>query len=227
VGIASSASAFSALALSASSAAKLKLSQKELSILARRGSGSASRSVVDGFAIWKKGKNSRASFAKQLAPVEHWDLRDLVVIVGKSAKKKSSNEGHALVLTSPFFKVRQRNLPRRIREIKKAIKAKNMINLGELVEEEAIELHVIAMSSKPSIIYWNKGTMEVINKVKAMREDKIQAYFTMDAGPNVHIICRAKHVKKIASRVRGLREVKSVITNKPAIGTRLINRHLF
>src|SRR3989344_3613842 len=79
-GIASSASAYSALALAVSSAAELKLSQRELSILARFGSGSASRSVIDGFAEWKKGTGNSSSYAVQIAKPDYWNLRDIVVV---------------------------------------------------------------------------------------------------------------------------------------------------
>lgn len=226
-GIASSASGFSALALAASKASGLDFSQQELSILARLGSGSAARSIIDGFTKWNKGKDNKSSYAQQIAAVNHWDLRDLVAVVETEAKKKSSSEGHALVLTSPFFRMRQKNLIKRIREITKALKEKNFKKFGELLEEEAIELHVIAMTSKPAIFYWNKGTLEVIDKINTMREIGIQVYYTMDAGPNVHIICRSKDAKKVASRIKRLTEVKFVIINKPAIGARLVNKHLF
>ena len=226
-GIASSASAFSALALSASAAANLELSQKDLSILARLGSGSASRSIIDGFAEWKKGKNTNSSYAIQLAPPNHWDLRDIVVVVEKGTKKKSSTEGHAVALTSPFYKVRQNLLPKRIRNIKKALYKKNLKNLGEILEEEAIELHMIAMTSKPPIFYWNKGTVEVINKLHGWREKGLSAYFTMDAGPNVHVICLAKDAKKINSRLKKIPEVLFTITNKPSVGTQFSQKHLF
>ncbi len=226
-GIASSASGFSALALAGSIAADLNLSQKELSILARLGSGSASRSVIDGFSQWNKGKNSSSSYAVQIAPPDFWNLRDVVAVVAKDKKKVSSTEGHASAITSPFFKIRQKFLPGRLREIKKAFLKKNLKTFGKLLEEEAIELHVIAMTSQPPIFYWNKGTLEVIDKVLKLTEQEILAYFTMDAGPNVHIICSEKDVQKVNRVIRKLPEVLSTIVNKPGEGTRLIKKHLF
>ena len=226
-GIASSASGFSALALAASTAAGLKLSLKELSTLTRLGSGSASRSVIDGFVLWKKGTSSGNSYAEQIAPSEHWNLRDVVAVTESERKKKSSTEGHAIALTSPFYKQRQRILKKRVLEIKKSLLKKNFKKFGELLEEEAVELHMIAMTSKPPIFYWNKGTIEVMKKVRELRERGIQAYFTMDAGPNVHVICLEKDVRKINSTLKRIPEVLFTITNKPSIGTRLINKHLF
>jgi diphosphomevalonate decarboxylase len=226
-GIASSASGFSALALAASSAAGLDLSLKELSILARLGSGSASRSVINGFAEWKKGKNNNTSYAVQIAPSDFWDLRDIVVVVGADKKKKSSTEGHAVALTSPFFKTRQFYIPKRIREIKIAILKKNFKRFGELLEQEAIELHMIAMTSVPPVYYWNKGTVEAMNKVRELREKGILAYFTMDAGPNVHIICLSKDALKVRRKINRLPEVLFTIINKPCEGSQRINKDLF
>ncbi|KKQ26308.1 MAG: Diphosphomevalonate decarboxylase [Candidatus Woesebacteria bacterium GW2011_GWA1_37_8] len=225
-GIASSASAFSALALAGSVASDLTLSEKELSILARIGSGSASRSIVDGFAWWKKGANNATSFAAQIAPESYWDLRDIVVVVEKM-KKKSSTEGHGVALTSPFFKTRQKNLQRRTLGVIGAIKKKNFLKLGELIEQEAIELHVMAMTSNPPIFYWNKGTVEIMNKIRKWREVGLTGFFTMDAGANVHVICLAKDVSKLNSRFKRLPEVLFTISNKPCRGTQLTNKHLF
>ncbi|OGM09498.1 diphosphomevalonate decarboxylase [Candidatus Woesebacteria bacterium RBG_13_34_9] len=226
-GIASSASAFSALALAACSAAKLKLSQKEISILARLGSGSASRSVIDGFAEWVKGKNNSNSYAVQIATQGHWDLRDIVAVVEKERKKKSSTEGHAVALTSPFFKIRQKIIYQRIRNLKKALLTKNFKKFGELLEEEAIELHIIAMTSKPPIFYWNKGTIAVIDKVMELREKGVLAYFTIDAGPNVHVICKANDTKRVKQNLVRIPNVLFTIVNNACEGTRLIKKHLF
>lgn len=226
-GIASSASGFSALAMAASSAAGLNLSLKELSILARLGSGSASRSVIDGFALWKKGTNSGNSFAVQFETFDFWNLRDIVVVTESEKKKKSSTEGHSIALTSPFYKTRQKVLLKRIGLMKKAIMKKDIKKFGELLEEEAIELHMIAMTSKPPIFYWNKGTVLVMDKVRQLREKVISAYFTMDAGPNIHVICLEKDVKKVNTYLKRIPEVKFTIVNKPCDGSRLISKHLF
>jgi len=226
-GIASSASAFSALALATSRAARMEPSLKELSILSRLGSGSAARSVVDGFAEWKKGKNSQTSYAVQLAPPSHWDLRDIVVIVAKEKKKASSTEGHSAALTSPHYKTRQLELKRRIRDLRNALLDKQFKKFGELLEEEAISLHMIAMTSKPPIYYWDKGTIEVIHKLLELREKGLFAYFTIDAGQNVHVICKACDSNKLNKRLKKLPDVFFTIVNKPSTGTRLVEKHLF
>jgi len=226
-GIASSASAFSALALSASLAAGLELSNKKLSILARLGSGSACRSVVDGFAEWKKGKTSESSYAIQIAKPSFWDLRDIVVVTSSSKKEKSSTEGHSLASTSPYFTKRQQLISKRLSGLKKALLSKNIDEFGKLLEKEALDLHVIAMTSEPPIFYLNSSTFDVIEVLRGLREKGIKGFFTMDAGPNVHIICRQKDVDEINRTVKRINGVKSTIINKPGNGVRVSNNHLF
>jgi diphosphomevalonate decarboxylase len=221
-GIASSASAFSALALAASRAIGLNLNEKELSILARRGSGSAARSINSGFSEWKAGTSDKTSYSTSIAKPDFWDLRDIVSVVSTGAKKSSSTEGHGLATTSPFFKTRQIILKKRIKDIKTAFFAKNFQKFGELLEEEAIELHLMAMSSKPAVYYWNKGTIEVMEKVRELREKGILCYYTMDAGPNVHVICLGKDESKIKKELKKLKSIIDIISNKAAEGTKII-----
>lgn len=221
-GIASSASGFSALALAASRAAGLKLSVKELSILARLGSGSACRSIPEGFVYWKGGKDSKSSYAYSIAPPDFWDIRDLVAVTSSEKKKAGSGEGHSLARTSPYFGLRQRVLPGKIARIKRAILKKDFETFGKILEEEAIDLHVMAMTSSPPIFYWNGGTVEVMNEVWNLREKGIACYFTIDAGPNVHVICRGKDAAKIKKSLTKVKSVLFVIPNRPVAGARII-----
>jgi len=227
-GIAASASGFSALTMALAGAFKMKLKLKELSILTRlAGSGSACRSVIDGFVEWRVGYNSETSYAIQIAPPEFWDLADLVVVVKDEKKEFSSLHGHSVAHTSLFYKRRLELLKKRIPLVRKAINKKDLFLLGELIEEDAVELHLIAMSSKPPIFYWNEGTMEVIHFLRQIRKNGLLGYFTIDAGPNVHIICLQKDLEKIDKEVKRLKNVLFTIKNSPCVGTRLISKHLF
>ena len=120
-GIASSAAAFAALALAASRAAGITLTQRELSRLARRGSGSACRSTPGGFVEWQAGIEEADSFATSIAPPEHWELVDCVAIVSAGHKKTGSTEGHALAPTSPLQAARVDDAPRRLDLCRRAI----------------------------------------------------------------------------------------------------------
>lgn len=221
-GIASSASGFSALALSASKAAGLNLKKKELSILARMGSGSACRSIPDGFSFWEKGKDNNSSYAFGIAPPGFWDIRDVVVVVSKGEKSVGSTEGHELATTSPYFGVRLKNIGKRIKGIKTALLARNFSAFGKLLEEEAIDLHVMAMASHPPVFYWNKGTIEVMNGVRNLRQKQVQCFFTMDAGPNVHVICQGKDEPKVRRALQKIKSTLFVISNRAAEGARIV-----
>ena len=105
-GIASSASAFAVLALASSKAAGLDLSERELSRLAWRGSGSAARSIPNGFVEWQMGTGDEDLFAFSIASREHWALTDCIAIISATHKKTGSTEGHALAGTSPLQSAR-------------------------------------------------------------------------------------------------------------------------
>lgn len=226
-GIASSASAFSALALSASKASGINLTKKELSILARRGSGSACRSIIDGFSEWKAGISDKTSFSIQIGKPDYWELCDVVVVADQKEKKIGSTEGHELATSSPYFNLRQKLLPMRIRELKRAFFSKDFEKFGRVVEEEAIDLHTMAMTSNPPIYYWNEGTMEIIKAVQGWREGGLFVYFTIDAGPNVHLICLKKDAERVSDEAKKLKNVVFTIINEPGKGTHLIDKHLF
>lgn len=230
-GLASSASAFAALTLAAVTAAGLTLDERALSILARQGSGSAARSIPAGFTEWLAatgaGATSEQSYARQLLPPDAWDLRDVIVIVSTTPKKTGSSEGHALAHTSPFFNERLSRLPIRYHRVRRELLARNLQALGPDLEAEAIELHVIAMTSRPPIFYWEPATLRVMEAVHKWREEGLKVYYTLDAGPNVHLICEAKDADTVATNARELAEVKQVIVSAPGAGTRPSENHLF
>lgn len=226
-GIASSASAFAALSLAATRAAGLDLDEGELSRLARLGSGSACRSVPGGFTYWTAGTSHETSFARQIAPPEHWDLRDVIAVVSQAPKAVGSGAGHAAAETSLFFRARLVTLPQRLAEVKDALLARDLPTFGRAIEEEAISLHVIAMTSRPPIYYWMPATLRLIQAVQSWRAEGLEVYFTLDAGPNVHLICRAGDQTEVEKRLTAMEEVREVIVNQPAGGVRLLDEHLF
>lgn len=221
-GIASSASGFAALTLAATKAAGLDLSEKELSILARLGSGSACRSVPDGFVEWKKGKTSEESYAFSLYPRGYWDICDLVAIVGENSKKVSSTEGHTIAESSPFYKTRILGMEDKLKEIKKALKDKNFTKFGEVLEAEAINMHAVMMTSVPPLYYWKPETFRVMSKVFELREKEVECYFTIDAGPNVHVICEAGNKVRVTNELSEVKGIKRMLVNNPAEGARTL-----
>lgn len=227
-GIASSASGFAALTLAAARAAGGKLSEKRLSRLARLGSGSASRSIPDGFVIWQKGSD-KTSYAESIYPPDWWDLRDVIIIVTRKEKAVGSADGHKIAHTSPIFKKRvNQNLPRRTAAILKALKNKDIELLGKTIEEEALELHEVARTSTPPIEYLLEETKRIIGKlIPQWRKEGIPVYFTLDAGPNVHAILPGKYEKQLLSKIKKELPGVELIINKPGEGARLSRSHLF
>ncbi|MBI2405269.1 diphosphomevalonate decarboxylase [Candidatus Gottesmanbacteria bacterium] len=221
-GIASSASGFAALTLAAAKALDLSFDEKELSILARIGSGSACRSIPDGFVEWKVGESSEDSYAYSLYPSDYWDLCDVLVIVASSEKNISSTKGHEAATSSPFFHARVEGINERIEKVKEGLKKKDLGILGPAIEEEAINMHAVMMSQTPSLFYWSGKTMDIIQSVIQWRDEGLPVYFTIDAGPNVHLICEANNAQEVSRKVRILPNVESVVINKPAQGAHLV-----
>lgn len=226
-GLASSASGFAALTLAATKATGLSLTEKELSVLARIGSGSACRSIPNGIVEWKEGKDSDTSYAFSIFPPHHWAIGIIVAIVKGEKKEVGSTDGMKLVNTSPFFKERLLNIEWKIKKIKQLIKEKNFPLFGELLEAEALELHAITLTTRPAIIYWQPGTIKVMKLVQKARSEGLLGYFTIDAGPHVYIICEKKNVSGLVKRLRGIEEVRNIIVNEPGEGARIVEEHLF
>ena len=221
-GLASSASGFAALSLAASKAAGLELSQRELSILARFGSGSACRSVSGGFTEWTAGTASEESFARQIAPPEHWDLRDVIAIVSRAHKRVGSTEGHSLAPSSHLHQARVASVADRLAQAKAALLKKDLTTLGPLIEEDAISMHAVMMTSRPPIYYWLPSSLQLIHEVQSWRAEGLEVYFTFDAGPNVHLICQAADRAEVEKRLKDIEGVLEVIVSGPGPGARVI-----
>lgn len=216
-GIASSASGFAALTVAACAAAGLQLTEKQLSVLARQGSGSASRSIPAGFVEWQEGKDSEDSFAFSIAPADHWALIDCVAIVSREHKKVGSTGGHALAHTSPLQSARVADTPRRLRLCREALLERRFEQFADIVEEDSTLMHSVMMTSRPPLYYWLPPTLAIMNAVREWRSDGLPVCFTIDAGPNVHVLTLAGHEAEVE---RGLRRIDGVsaVLKAPAGG---------
>ncbi len=227
-GIASSASGFAALTLAVVAALDRQPDGDELSNLARlSGSGSASRSVFGGYVQWPFGTGEDPWRAAPLAPASHWDLRDVIAIVQTGPKAVSSLEGHARARTSPHYVRRQELIPDRLQRVREAIDARDLDQLGPIIEEDAIELHLVAMSSQPPIFYWQPATLRVLDHVRALRQRGTSAWATMDAGANVHILCSADDEEAVATSLAAIDGVQTVIRDGVGSGPRNLSASLF
>jgi diphosphomevalonate decarboxylase len=220
-GIASSASAFAALSAASAAAAGLNLDGPALSRLARRGSGSASRSVPGGFCEWIAG-DDKTSVATSIAPPSHWDLRDVVAIVSQEHKAVGSSGGHRLAQTSSLQAARIAGAAARLQACREALLARNLAGLGPIIEEDAVIMHAVMMSSHPPLYYWNAATMSLIQASQQWRAEGLEVYFTIDAGPNVHLICEAAQAAIVAEAARKVPGVQNILSSGPGGPARLI-----
>lgn len=210
-GIASSAAAFAALALASSCAAGLTLSEAQLSRLARRGSGSASRSIPSGFVEWKMGTGDDDSVAVLIAPPEHWALVDCIAIVNAAHKKTGSTEGHALAGTSPLQNARVADTPRRLDICRTAILKKDFEVFANIIEHDSDIMHSVMMTSNPPLMYWQAATVGIFHAVREWRAGGLPVAYTVDAGANVHLICLGEYAKEVEKRLRELPGVGDVL----------------
>ncbi len=210
-GIASSAAAFSALALASSRAAGLTLSEAQLSRLARRGSGSASRSIPAGFVEWTMGTGDEDSVAVSIAPPDHWDLVDCVAIVSAAHKKTGSTEGHAIAGTSPLQSARLEDTPRRLEICRRAILKKDFEAFANIIELDSDIMHSVMMTSNPPLMYWQAATVEIFHEVREWRSHGLPVGYTVDAGANVHVICLGDQAKEVERRLREIPAVSNVL----------------
>jgi len=218
-GIASSASAFAALALAAAKAAGLELSEGELSRLARRGSGSACRSVPGGFVEWKAGSGDQDSFAVSIAPPDHWDLADCIAVISTKHKATGSSQGNAVAGTSPLQMARVEDAPRRLDICRNAVLQRDFEALTAIVELDSNLLHAVMMTSSPALFYWQPATLMVMQSIREERARGLPACYSIDAGPNVHVITpqvETRRVTDFLSSLPGVQDVRIALVGGPA-----------
>ncbi len=211
-GIASSAAGFAALALAGSKAAGLNLSTKDLSRLARFGSGSASRSVPDGFVEWLPGTSDEDSYAVSIAPSTHWKLVDCIAVIESAHKTTGSTEGHSVAPTSLFQEARVADAPRRLNICRKAIREKDISALAEIVELDSNMMHAVMMTSTPPLLYWEPASILIMKNVIEWRKSGLPVCYTLDAGPNVHVLCPEEYVIQVTERLFSINAIKSILT---------------
>lgn len=221
-GLASSASGLAALAGAANEAAGLNLSPKDLSRLARRGSGSASRSIFGGFVEWEKGTTDEDSFA---SPVDdaNWDIGMLFIIVKQAQKDVSSRDGmRRTVETSPFYDGWLATLDQDLADMKEAIEEQNIEKVGSIAERNALKMHATTLGANPPFTYWTADSMLAMDAVRTLRKQGYTVYFTMDAGPNVKVICRQSQMKEIKLKLAEYFDEEQIISAKPGPAIHLL-----
>ena len=215
-GLASSASAFAALTYAASEAAGLNLDGKELSVLARQGSGSAARSIFGGFVEMHSGSQNDGldAYAEQLAPPSSWDLRMVIAITDEQEKKTGSTSGMTgSAETSPYYAAWIASSPDDIEIMRSAIRRKDLERVGEMSEYSCMKMHALMLATRPALIYWNGTTVDIFHQVRELRGKNIPAWFTVDAGPQVKIITLPEYVAVVEKSIGKIAGVKRIISS--------------
>jgi diphosphomevalonate decarboxylase len=221
-GLASSASGFAALALAGTAALGLELSEKELSSLARFGSGSACRSIPGGFTAWRTDPLSGESYAESIAPADHWDLVDCIAVLSDAHKAVGSEAGMRLADTSPLQEARVLDAERRFDICRRAILDRDFKALAKVTELDSNMMHAVMMTSDPPLFYWLPGSLALMKAVKRWQEEGLPVTTTLDAGPNVHVICPQKAVGEVFQRLQVFPGVMDVLQGIPAGPARLL-----
>ncbi|MGY1439937.1 diphosphomevalonate decarboxylase [Streptomyces reniochalinae] len=228
-GLASSASGFAALAVAAAAAYGLGLDATALSRLARRGSGSAARSLFGGFAVWHAGTDSgtalQADLSSYAEPVPVSDIDPALVIAVVDAGPKTIPSRAAMrrtVETSPLYEPWAVSSGDDLRLMRAALLAGDFETVGEITERNALGMHATMLAARPAVRYLSPATLTVLDRVLRLREDGVPAYATMDAGPNVKVLCRRADAERVAEAVRDAAPSGSVLVAKAGPGARLL-----
>ncbi|MCE2466533.1 MAG: diphosphomevalonate decarboxylase [Caldilineaceae bacterium] len=232
-GIASSASGFCALTVAACQALAAggrrdipnRLHQARL---ARRASGSACRSFQGGFVEWSAGVDDTTSVACQVAGPDHWPLHDVVAVLDADPKSVSSHDGHRLAATSPLQEERVRQVQSHLNTARAAIRARDLKSLGEISERDAMLMHAVMMSSEPPLLFLNEGSVALMRQIRDWRlQEGLEVYFTVDAGPNLHVLCNEANVGEVSHRLARWPSVQDILVNGPGPAPELRNSHFF
>lgn len=222
-GLASSASGFAALAAAASKAADLELSLPELSRLARRGSGSATRSIYGGFVEWQKGHDDLDSQAVPFQEKIDFDIQMIAILLDPRPKKVASRAGMAqVVATSPYYAAWPPTAEQDLIAMKAAILKKDLNLIGQLAEANAMKMHATTLSANPPFTYFEPETLTAIELVQNLRNNGVSCYYTMDAGPNVKVICSAKETPAILAQLQQHFPADHLLVAKPGPGVTYI-----
>lgn len=198
-GVASSACGFAAAVRALDQLYAWHLEDKALSILARLGSGSACRSLWQGFVEWQAGiaEDGMDSYAGQL-PVQWPELRIGLLLINPKAKKISSRAAMKQTrLTSPFYKVWPDKHQADMLLLKQAILEQDFDLLGTTTESNALAMHALMQTATPPIFYSESGSFAAQEKIWNLRQQGLKIYFTQDAGPNLKLLFLEKEQQEV------------------------------
>lgn len=221
-GLASSASAFAALAVAANQASGAGLSLARLSSIARQVSASAGRSVFGGYVVLDSSDDPDLA-AEPLAPLDHWDLRLVVAVTSESKKEIGSTEGmNHTAETSPLYRAWVDGSVAIFERVRAAVLERDFAALAGAAEQSALVMHATAIGADPGVIYWLPATIAVMRAVRQLRQAGTPAFFTIDAGPHVKVFTEPEHEAAVAEALTRVEGVKRTIAARPGRGARIV-----
>ncbi len=219
-GLASSASGFAALAAGLAAFAKKKIPRREISRLARMGSGSAARSVPGGIAALPAGHQAAA---RRILPPEKTPWGMVVAVVEAPPKSVGSTEGMIRSrLASPYFNAWVATARKDYRRMLRAVKELDLATVGHHTENNALAMHACMIATRPRLMYWSAATLELLRCVQVWREQGLEAYATIDAGPHVCFLARREELALVAAEVEKVSGVQRVLVGLPAPGAEVV-----
>jgi len=203
-GLASSASGYAALVLALEDLFQWGLNRQQLSILARIGSGSASRSLFKGFAIWHKGTKADGSDSFAQAIDTRWpELRIGLIKIDLTEKAIGSTLGmQNTVNHCPLYQAWPQQAEKDVQTLQTAIQTQDFTLLGKTAEHNALNMHATMIATWPPILYWQSQSITAMQKVWQLRQTGLEVYFTMDAGPNLKLIFQQKDAEKLQTEFK-------------------------
>lgn len=205
-GLASSASGFAALALALEGVLDLGLSRQLLSQFARMGSGSAARSIFGGYVEMHANDDA---YASQIAEAGHWPLSVIVAITSTAEKPIGSSEAMQITAnTSAYYPSWIESHAKDMHCARESILGRDFATLANVSELSCLKMHSIMMTSSPTILYWNSATIDIIHKVQELRSGGLPVFFTIDAGPQVKVVCAPGQESALESE---LKEIPGII----------------
>ncbi|MFT8356293.1 MAG: diphosphomevalonate decarboxylase [Bifidobacterium aquikefiri] len=242
-GLASSASAFAALAAAASRAAGLNLDDRYLSRLARCGSGSASRSIYAGLAVWQAGHDDATSYAEPIASLlesngesvaagrsaHDFGMQLAMIVILISDKKKAVSSRVAMrrsVETSPLYGSWIQSCTDDLQQAITAVSRGDVEMLGVVTERNSYGMHATMMTAQPPVLYWQPETVEALHAVEDVRASGLGAWSTMDAGPNVKVLTSAQDAVHVCEALRERMPQRDIHIHMAGEGVRILDQHL-
>jgi diphosphomevalonate decarboxylase len=145
-----------------------------------------------------------------------------VAVVTEQPKKTGSTEGHQLAGTSHLQAARVKDAPRRLEICRNAIQKKDFETLADIIELDSNMMHAVMMTSQPPLMYWSPKSLEIMLEVAKWRKSGIPAACTLDAGPNVHVICTKEFADRVRTRLEKIPGVAWVLSSGVGPGVRVL-----